>query len=455
MERAEQQREQRDADVAMEASLYVTGLSNKDNGEEETVQDKEGAANIERIKVSAFLDQKEEKRVQRIKEITERMAAASAKATRMGEGSSEEKKSEAQEVLNDLTKSHDEAKKYLEEDYKQGLEAIQKQAKEAKTVAEIIACRPLAIEHQKTLNQGPMKDWIDHLRKFNQASSTLGRSKTAKPKRSAESRPKTPLFMSLHETITRDVVNVADSIFEAKGGLRPAIMPALNSKKFETLTKVPCLKKAMGSVDKAVKTGSAAVSQPIEGGKASVRKLNQAVEELLGADLRSKYALPRAPWASQVFQMEVVATCDSYATAGWNHYGMITCCVVLAGDVSFWGVPSGKLEGASFADQRANVLRSTVDDLVNVLNSGCGAFFYRFKAGGGPNGECVIVFPSNCLVAWAGKDLRMLRWVISGDNNDNVRVAHALRNLILSFPEFSGPNQAYRPLAEHLGVQVV
>ena len=95
MERAEQQREQRDADVAMEASLYVTGLSNKDNGEEETVQDKEGAANIERIKVSAFLDQKEEKRVQRIKEITERMAAASAKATRMGEGSSEEKKSEA------------------------------------------------------------------------------------------------------------------------------------------------------------------------------------------------------------------------------------------------------------------------------------------------------------------------------------------------------------------------
>ena len=200
--------------------------------------------------------------------------------------------------------------------------------------------------------------------------------------------------------------------------------------------------------------GCKACVQPMDGGTGVLKKLEEAVVAATSAEIRTKSALPKASWAVKVFEMEVIGTNSGYATASWSPYGMMSAIMVLEGNVAFFGVPTNKVEGDSYADKRATIFRSTIDDLNQYLLPSVGGFYVRFEGASGPNGESVIVVPSGFLIAYAASNVRFLRWALVADQADAARVKVALKNILQSFSEYNAPDLAYRPLAENLGINL-
>ena len=118
------------------------------------------------------------------------------------------------------------------------------------------------------------------------------------------------------------------------------------------------------------------------------------------------------------------------------------------GGVAFFGIPAHSLEGQGFPAKRESFMRLTADAMREKVSYNGG--FCRFTDGHGPNGECAIMIPRGFFVAWAGGEATFLRWAVSADQADKVRVMQTLRGVFQGFPEFSSPDSVYRPLAKHV-----
>ena len=302
-----------------------------------------------------------------------------------------------------------------------------------------------------------METWIACIRKFNQTSDSMGRVSARSKKAStmkASSAPVVPLFTCLMDSIPQRQVNTNNSIFEAKGGLRPALMNCNTQATFDKIVGMPVVKRAVRHITTALSSGVQACVQTMDGGTSALKKLEEAVVAATIAEIRTESALPKASWVVKVFEMEVIGTNSGYVTASWSPYGMMSAIMVLEGNVAFVGVPTNKVEGASYADKRATIFRSTIDDLNQYLLPSVGGFYVRFEGAGGPNGESVIVVPSGFLIAYAASNVRFLRWALVADQADAARVKVALKNILQSFSEYNAPDLAYRPLAENVGINL-
>jgi hypothetical protein len=308
----------------------------------------------------------------------------------------------------------------------------------------------------KEMNKGVMEEFIQYCKRFNQASSSMNRAtktEDAESKRARADAPRPPLFTSLFEGVDDASVNCSSSVFEAKGGVRPASLPANSLGNFNRVHDAPAMKKALKSVASGLKGGAPACTQPLDAGKAVMTKFSQTLGTLVGAELMTKCALPRQPWSNDVFKPEVIGCSDAYANVFWNTFGMISVNLIMSGDVCFLGIPSDKVPGLTYKDKRTTLMRSTVDDLVRMRSDG--GFYMKFLDGASTDGQCIFVIPSGFVIVMAGKNLRMLRWPIVADDVDTARVKNTLTNLVQSFPEYRAPDSLYVHLAEHWGLRLV
>ena len=95
---------------------------------------------------------------------------------------------------------------------------------------------------------GAVKTFVQFVKTFNMQSPFVGR-KTKADKKAEEANiaeaPRHPLFVSMMESLQESQVNCSASIFEAKGGLRPAVLPVSGQESFLALAGSPVVRKAM------------------------------------------------------------------------------------------------------------------------------------------------------------------------------------------------------------------
>ena len=298
-----------------------------------------------------------------------------------------------------------------------------------------------------------MEEWLTYVKRFNQTSSAMGRS--VRPKvdeeknKSKEAASKEPEFvMLMEEIVPQEALNCSKSVFEAKGGLRPALINVTTEEAFGNVHQAPAMKKALKQIAASIKEGTTVCVQPFDVGYALMKKFEESLVIAVGAELRTKCALPKAAWAPQVFALDVVGSCATYANVFWPSFGMTSVNMVLSGDASYLGVPTLKVPGSSYLEKRAHLLSCNAEQLTVLAEDG--GWFCRFCDGVALGGESVLVIPSGFVVVFALQDARVLRWPIVGDQVDLQRISDALGNLIVSFPELVDES-CYRELAEHLG----
>ena len=413
---------------------------------------------LEKIKLVAAIDAKDELRKARIIDITAQLERQKGKLDRIHSG--DQVNQEVENVRTEMDQKFAAGKDYLENAFKAKIDSLRTKAREATTVTSMITVRQELGETWKTLNAEAMKTWIEFSRTFMSTAATLGRG-TIKGKGRGKGKSRRPPPRGTHpQPVVHKIMmdwtdashNTSASVFEAKGGLRPALIEAASADAFERVSEAPPMKKALKHVKDALKRGVQAATQPIAGGKQMMRSFEDRVMNCVGMDTRSACVLPRQPWAQKIFAFEYVGCAEHYCHHGWTPYGMISVCLVTAGEVAFLGIPTHCLEGADFAAKRESFCRLTADAMkAKVDHNG---FFARFTDGHGPNGECAIMIPTGFFVAWAGDDATFLRWACAADACDKVRVSQSLRGLIQGFPEYSSADSSYRPLAQHFGLDL-
>jgi hypothetical protein len=116
--------------------------------------------------------------------------------------------------------------------------------------------------------------------------------------------------------------------------------------------------------------------------------------------------------------------------------------VHFSGEVIIMGIPIGA-GGLGIKELRSKIYASTVDDLKVLVEAG--GFCFKLK-----EDECLL-FPSgylyvqvNVTASWG------LRWSLSSDEQDCVRVRHGLQKVINEFPELCNPSTGYVQFAAHL-----
>jgi hypothetical protein len=211
-----------------------------------------------------------------------------------------------------------------------------------------------------------MEEWLTYVKRLNQTSSAMGRSVRPKvdeeKKKSKEAASKEPEFvMLMEEIVPQEALNCSKSVFEAKGGLRPALINVTTEEAFGNVHQAPAMKKALKQIAASIKEGTTVCVQPFDVGYALMKKFEESLVIAVGAELRTKCALPKAAWAPQVFALDVVGSCATYANVFWPSFGMTSVNMVLSCDAAYLGVPTQKVPGSSYKEKRAHLMSCNAD----------------------------------------------------------------------------------------------
>jgi hypothetical protein len=72
----------------------------------------------------------------------------------------------------------------------------------------------------------------------------------------------------MEEIVPQEALNCSKSVFEAKGGLRPALINVTTEEAFDNVHQAPAMKKALKQIAAYIKSGTTVCVQPFDVGKA-------------------------------------------------------------------------------------------------------------------------------------------------------------------------------------------
>ena len=360
----------------------------------------------------------------------------------------------AEEAKKEIITRAEVAKTYLLTELVGKLSDLVKCVNESKTKAQLDEHKETLIELTKAINKGKTEMLVTYVRKFNQTISSIGReaSATVKGKKALVQKVESPQFVILMTAVKSDQINLTDSIFEAKGGLRACVMNVNTGESYDKVCSQPLLKKAMSKVDAATKKGVSACVQKFSGGGVIVKRFDELIAQALTPEVRTKAALPKADWATDIFSIEAFGSDSADSNVSWPAYGMMQCVFMVSGDAAFMGLRSEKVPGTTFQDKRANALRFTIDDVNRMVADG--GWFCRFKDGVTTSGQNCLIIPSGFMVLRAGRNVRCLQWSLVADQADHNRVRNTMQLLLDSFAELKAADSPYVPLGQHWNLRV-
>ena len=319
----------------------------------------------------------------------------------------------------------------------------------------------------KKMNKEATATLVACVKNFNSSASSLakksadagkggggkGGGKGARPQR--QKRPTPPLHDMMMEVAGQcgETYNITESSYETKGGLRACALQILNEQAYKRVQDQPVFKKARTKITAALKTGTEGVVQRITAGKVVARRFAEVVQAAVGgAELFSRFALPRAQWAQEVYDFEVFGTDHAYVQPMWPNFGMMQAMIVDSGTVAIAGIPNGRVPGSTFKEKVDFVSNVDSHSLLQLITNG--GFYNKFTNGADSKGNCIFAVPSGFLIITAGVNARILRWAFNADQSDLTRTKNTLQGMIDSFPEeFCGADSAYLSLASHWNVR--
>ena len=342
---------------------------------------------------------------------------------------------------------------YLTGKLKEETDDLLKVTRDATTQAQLEDCKGEVLRITKLLTKEDVQTLVEYVRKFNLTCTSIGKQTAGADKAKKEKVKKTPspLYTIVDANFDDDNTNITESIFEAKGGLRASISKVDTQDLFEKLLVQPVLKKALGKIHEAVKKGTSACVQAIDGGAQILKRFDELVQASLGTEIRTKASLPKSDWARQIFQFEVFGCDECDANVGWPSFGLMQCNLVLSGTVSYIGLRSERVPGATYEEKRANVLRMTVDDIKKLVADG--GWHVKFVDSNTKSGHSAVIFPTGFMVITVGSNARVLRWSLVADQADNNRAKITIGHMMSSYAEYKA-SPVYVAFAQLLGISV-
>ena len=411
---------------------------------------------MKKISIEAKIKAALERLAERQTQLSKTKTSCEARCDKATQGNAECAESAAA-LKESMEASHALAVTYLNSTYKEGIEKIALQVKEATTAAVVDRLGTDLTEHCKKQNKLAVHDFTQSARSLMQASQNWGRKQGAsaterrtRAARNAVAASKPPLWTHLMDEQDDETINTTTSIYEAKAGVRGALMNVMDMEAYNNIAKQPIVIKATKAAAQALKAGGEAYSQEIKGGKQVLRRFEQVLVATVGPDARTKLVTPAsAPWAQKVWAAEIIATADNYTQANWAPFGMMTAYMMLKGTATFAGIRTERIEGNTFAEKRSNVLRMEKEELFGRIRDG--GWMAKFDSAITSEGHTTIIIPTGFFILIAADKATMLRWNLSSDATDTARVKYTIKGMMDSFVELHSQDSGYDGFVAFLG----
>ena len=244
-----------------------------------------------------------------------------------------------------------------------------------------------------------------------------------------------PIAAVLKEIIEQgQAATPSTSAFEAKGGIRAAVVQLSSPGSVPAFEVLPVTKKASKDIRVHLRSETRGMitvpAGPNEKKIAKFCKLN------FDQCLLTKLALPEASWAHQVYAFQYYGFLEGFVNIGYTHFCCAEVQYLMKGECIFVGIMPEKVPGATLKDKRKHLFMSSYDILLPMINPS--GWAVALEAGQ------AIVIPSGCIVVTvAVADCFGLRWSLSSDSADTERVRTALVEVFDSFPEVRNPSSGY------------
>ncbi len=437
------------ADDAMAASLHGRSAPALQD-----VEHNQHTLNLEKIRLQSRLSSIAEQSDTRAKSIGTQTDKSRAKMGTIADDAENPNQAHGAAAVVDLARHSQEAVNYLNQGHKGKRDEVKEMIEKCTSMGETKHVKEALVDLHKSISKGEVATFHTFVRSLNTTFAQLAR-KGGAPRISAaeaaEAAPKPPQWQILQNLQPKEL-NLTDSIYEAKGGVRGALFGAISEASFLSVAQAPLIKRSVNKANGAIKKGTVCCVDHIVAGKRMITTFEQSVCVAFGPEMRSKRALPKAGWAEKIFGFEVYASGPAVFEATWTNYALMQAIVVIRGDITYCCLRTDRIPGDTYLAKRNNILRATVDDITALLKDG--GFLARFTDGVSESGKCGLLIPSGFMTLVASSGARVLRWSLMADEADASRVRNGLRNLLDSFPEHRNAESGYADFARHLGVQL-
>ena len=292
----------------------------------------------------------------------------------------------------------------------------------------------------KGLSKGPCKKYRLSFTQFNKVLKSIDRDKTLAD--AAAANVEQPLVVPPFDAIMYALaaegnINVSASFFEAKSGLRGALVaPLAGTHAIQVIEKFVNTKKAMRDLASHLKSNQTRVL-PITDVPAK-RKLLKELRKSFDVSLFSQLVLPQQDWTPLVYDPQYFASTVGWVQVGYTHMCCCECRVMLKGDEVIMCFSPESIAGITIKDKRKNIFAMTIDDVKRALNRG--GFLIAHDS------TNIAVLPSGYIYVTCSSVSRGLRWSFSSDEADTQRVKMDLTLLIQCCPEFGNSSTGYSQL---------
>ena len=147
--------------------------------------------------------------------------------------------------------------------------------------------------------------------------------------------------------------------------------------------------------------------------------------------------LPRenVEWSKKVYAREVFGFQKGFVNISVPHFGCMECRLVFEGEETIIGLPVADIPGPSLKEKRAFLFSASVDQLEPLIAKGFCVHHDQTHAVINPSGFLHIYLTDPGAIG--------MRWSVSSDQGDNLRVGRMLQYLTTSFREMAIPSAGY------------
>jgi hypothetical protein len=190
------------------------------------------------------------------------------------------------------------------------------------------------------------------------------------------------------------------------------------------LNALPGVKSGVKDISKGLeKHGWAVMAVPVD---KKGKKIANVLKAKYDSMLFTTSALPAAAWSQEVYQLQLYASAQYLITIAVPHLGLMEARLAIEGSETCCAIKVELIPGQTLFDKRQWVLNACAQDLQPVVNKGV-------KVTNDGTGVCV--FPTGVMVISVSRGVKALRWSLSSDDADDMRVKVMIRSLVEGFEE--------------------
>jgi hypothetical protein len=290
----------------------------------------------------------------------------------------------------------------------------------------------------KAFNKGKYKDYKKNLAQFRKVLN--GCDRTAKLATGAEANVNhvpsaPPIVVIANAIVEQGLVNLGTSLFEAKCGVRAALVaPIPGSDPMTEILRMPRTKRSLKDLSlhlRTNKSGNTIIADP-----PTLKRVVKELKKGFDASLFATLTLPSQDWSAGVYNPQYFGSATHFCHVGFLHMCCMEVRMLLTGEETIIGLPYERCPGNNLKEKRSGLFTTPMDSLRALIQSG-GGFAIKHDT------TKVAVLPTGYVYIITSTGATGLRWSCSSDESDTNRVKLCLTDLLKSFPETGNSSTGY------------